>query len=181
LGTGMDREEAPHQSRWKNIWDGVEWIGKLAGSLSAIRFAQRMLGQSPSAWLHSLLDGYTEVFYPPVDMTVGQLAKLAGLDLPPSAKDLIVFYFIFVGIFFRTFSAANHRAKKSSRDRRELFFIAIFWPASVVALVPMYIFALVFPEEERALAWVISGLKRETFTVIAIVTVACVGTAAGFL
>ncbi|MDB5678515.1 hypothetical protein [Sphingomonas bacterium] len=174
-------ESKSEKSALNTITDGAESLAKGTGVLSAIRFVQHMIGQSPHSLLAVLLHAYAEIVYPPIDMTFGRLANVFGLELYTATKDLIVFYFIFVGIFYRALSGSSLSVPHCANERVKIFALALIWPIGIFALIPMWVFARVFPEDAEAFDFLTHGLMREALFVVAIILFACVGTAAGIL
>lgn len=166
---------------WKSISQGVEWVAKATGAISAIKFALSIAGQTPHYFLLKVMEAYAEIAYPPVDFTFGNIARWFGLELSDPIKDVIIFYGIFAGIFYRALSGSTLGVRHHWKDRMGFLGFGLIWPVGVFALFPLWVFAQVFPEDEEAFVWLTSGLVREAIIVVIIMVVACVGTAAGML
>jgi hypothetical protein len=178
-------------SEWKNVWEGAEGIGRIAAYLSAIRLVERLLGQSPHEWVKVLFEAYSELFYQPVDMTFGQIAAVFGYKLPLLAKDAIIFYILFAGIFYRSVSGEgfrrfdpatkNGQRSKLQRDWRFTLQFALFWPLSLLLIPVLWLVFSPFKEEQDGYFFMMLSLAYETVMVSIIVGVACIATAVGVL
>jgi len=187
----------------KRIVEGVAAVGVLLSATAVINLIKHVFSLPLAKALAVILKAYTDLMYPIADALFGWIPHLVGLELTPTAKDILVLYCVMASTVARGMAAMyrNYALNMLADWEGVLQFLYnfFFWPLALAQLIRgtrKKLLARPKPKNaspEELMMWqlwraaifaqmeMMKAIKKEFLFTLAIVVCALVASSAGVL